>query len=331
MNKRTKTIAKTIENRPLDRFCRISQKVFFWLFASGFIVCTPVIVLFSLGYDFDRESKTFSKTGAIEFVTQPEDACITIDGKLLQNKTPHTERDMLPKEHIILIEKEGYFPYKTSVDVKSAMVSEFDIVLIPDSKTHKKEKLPFQVFTYFTVKRIMDERLICFTDKGVYVCDDAFNIEKQISSEVLQEGTAVQLKNIWYTNDLLMFWSEKQLWAVSSDIKEDEILPDINNVYTAKEVIQQVYVGLDKRYCIVQDGKSIQAVDVQNSRMVFQIATLMTTAGKVYYSEDDDILYVLEKDEVGPGMSVNVKNLGSNFISKFQETENERNGNKKNS
>ncbi|MBU1863100.1 MAG: hypothetical protein KKH94_05520, partial [Candidatus Omnitrophica bacterium] len=63
---------KTIERD----YYRIAQIFFFWLFVISFVVFTPIVLLFSLGYTFDYTSNIFVKTGALRLKTLPDAAHI---------------------------------------------------------------------------------------------------------------------------------------------------------------------------------------------------------------------------------------------------------------
>lgn len=88
-----------------------------------FLITTPVIVLFALGYKFDFESRQIIKTGSLIARTNPERADIYIDDKLQKSKTNSTIRFILPGDYNIQLSKDGYQSWTKRLNVRSALVT----------------------------------------------------------------------------------------------------------------------------------------------------------------------------------------------------------------
>ncbi|MBI2050010.1 MAG: PEGA domain-containing protein [Candidatus Staskawiczbacteria bacterium] len=110
-----------------------------------FFVVAPYIIIDALGYKFDFEQKKIVATGGIYVKALPLGANITIDSKI-SNKTSFLSptvfvQNLLPKQHNILIKKEGYFDYRKNLQVKEKEVTKLEKVIL------FKEKISFEILT----------------------------------------------------------------------------------------------------------------------------------------------------------------------------------------
>ena len=104
-----------------------------------FSVITPYIVLYSLGYRIDFVNGKIIETGGIYVRVFPQGADITIDSKI-KNKTglflnSIFVQNLLPKQHAVLIEKEGYHSYQKNLLVKEKEVTKLENVVLFKNKT----------------------------------------------------------------------------------------------------------------------------------------------------------------------------------------------------
>src|SRR3989338_1548352 len=90
-----------------------TRKILFFTFLLLFAVGTPLIILYSQGYYFDFDKKTFSKTGAIFLKTNPVKA--EKDGFQSWQKTLKVEPGLVTEaKHVLLVPLEP--PQETIAD-----------------------------------------------------------------------------------------------------------------------------------------------------------------------------------------------------------------------
>ena len=99
-----------------------------------FALIAPVIIMYSQGYRFDVKKMKFLETGGIYVKTIPGDTTITIDDKL-PSKTSSFTRDiliqnLLPENHTIKIEKDGYHSWTKTLEVDEKKVTEAKYVIL---------------------------------------------------------------------------------------------------------------------------------------------------------------------------------------------------------
>ena len=115
-----------------ERIKRIIILIFSVLFCVG---CT-LAILYSQGYRFDFRNKKFIKTGGLFLKTIPRQSEVYLDGKF-KKKTNILFgevffNNLIPRKYKITIQKEGYFPWEKSLEVKSGVVTEAKkIILFP--------------------------------------------------------------------------------------------------------------------------------------------------------------------------------------------------------
>lgn len=102
--------------------------------AALFIMVTPMIIFYSLGYRFDFENKKVVATGGIYVKANPLGTDIIIDTNTNKKtgifSTYVFVQNLLPKQHSVLIKKEGYFDYQKTLDVKENEVTKLEHVTL---------------------------------------------------------------------------------------------------------------------------------------------------------------------------------------------------------
>jgi len=76
-----------------------SQKIrglLYYASVAVFIIGLPVILTYTMGYQFDTRAMKFTRTGIISVKTEPPGASVYLDGRLLPEKTPASIAELLP-------------------------------------------------------------------------------------------------------------------------------------------------------------------------------------------------------------------------------------------
>lgn len=89
----------------------IGRKVFFFLFVAGFLIIAPVIVFYTAGYRYSFGAGRFVQTGILSATSVPKDARVLLDDQIIHQKTPAIVKNILPGEHMVRVEKDGYLPW----------------------------------------------------------------------------------------------------------------------------------------------------------------------------------------------------------------------------
>lgn len=99
-----------------------------------FFIIAPYIILYSLGYRIDFENRKIVATGGIYVRTFPTAEQITIDSKISEKPGMFNNsvfvQSLLPKDHTVLVQKNGYYDYYKTLPVLEKEVTKLENVLL---------------------------------------------------------------------------------------------------------------------------------------------------------------------------------------------------------
>ncbi len=88
-------------------------------FIAAFFVIAPVIILSTAGYRYNFSRQRFERTGVMLVETHPEDATVSLGGKVQKSLTPARLQKLSPGPYAVRIEKAGYRAWEKTVAVRS--------------------------------------------------------------------------------------------------------------------------------------------------------------------------------------------------------------------
>ena len=234
------------------------RRFLFWIFVASFFIFTPLILLHSLGYKFDKKHKIFVKTGAVFIKTTPAKAVIYWKGERLKNLSPCILRDILPGEYKLRIEKKNFYPYSLILKIKPS------------------------------------EKILLFTSCGLYTLSPDFGSIHHIGRWSLGAAVLSSIVGLRENNQTIIFWSHNAAWRITKTTKSrSEILPEL--IYKTNEKINDIFFALEGRYIIVWDGLNIIALDSRFPQAKFNLYQLKSVNAMVFYSSGSDTLYIKDK------------------------------------
>ena len=99
-----------------------------------FLIITPILILYSMGERFDFAKMQTTSTGGIYVKTFPVADQITVDSKVKEKpglfSTSVFVQSLLPKNHTVLIQKNGYYDYSKTLPVQEKQVTKLENVLL---------------------------------------------------------------------------------------------------------------------------------------------------------------------------------------------------------
>ena len=165
-----------------------TRTILFLLCSALFLIITPSVIFYSLGYRFDFETKKISQTGGIYLKVAPKQVEIYLDGKL-KKKTDFIfgsalVENLLPKKYKIEIKKENYHSWEKTLEVKEKGVAEAkNVILFPQDPK-------FNIITKRVVKfwPSPDQRKLILKEES----EDGwalklFELNKNIKSHLIEE------------------------------------------------------------------------------------------------------------------------------------------------
>ena len=98
---------------------RIWRTVLFAVFAAGFLISAPLVVLYTAGYRYQLGSMRVVKAGVLSLTSIPKGASVTIDSVLNNKQTPAVIDNLFPGDVKILVEKSGYSSWEKTLPIVS--------------------------------------------------------------------------------------------------------------------------------------------------------------------------------------------------------------------
>lgn len=113
------------------------RRVLFYTLVLVFVVTTPLVLLYALGYVFDAETRSFVSAGGVFVKTNQAGITIFLDGVLQRETSVFIAGALVPTvslgAHHLRIEKEGYRPWEKEIVIQKQRVVEYrTITLIPN-------------------------------------------------------------------------------------------------------------------------------------------------------------------------------------------------------
>ena len=100
-------------------FSRYWRHILFVLFAAGFLISAPLVVLFTAGYRYHFESGKIVQTGVLNVSSIPKGATVFLDDLIQKERTPAVISNVIPGDHIVRVEKDGYSSWKKTMEISS--------------------------------------------------------------------------------------------------------------------------------------------------------------------------------------------------------------------
>lgn len=178
---------------------RKTRNILFLSSALFFILITPIIVFYSLGWRIDWRNKKIIQPGILYLRVWPKSARIYLNGKL-EKKTDFffgsaLIENLLPKKYNIEIKKEGFQIWKKTLEIEKRLATEAkNIVLVPENLnliTLSKNIEKF--FLSSDEKKIILQELITSNPENPNSLNDSswalkiFELDKNIKSHFIEE------------------------------------------------------------------------------------------------------------------------------------------------
>ena len=93
--------------------------IIFLLFVFAFLLTAPLVVLYTAGYRFDLTHGRIVHTAVLNMTSSPRNAQVFVDDEPMSDRTPSVVDTILPGEHLVRLEKDGYLSWKTPLTFKS--------------------------------------------------------------------------------------------------------------------------------------------------------------------------------------------------------------------
>lgn len=295
-----------------------------------FALAAPIFVLYSQGYRFDFQKKSLVRTGGIFLKASPRQSNVYLDGKPAK-KTDFffgsiLIENLLPKEYKIRVEKEGYFPWEKTLQVKEKEVTEAKFIsLIPSIKND------FEILTQNVQKfwpSPNGKKLMLLEKEGAWSLK-LYDIEKNLKSLVLNErdisSKGAEFLNLEWLADAeinlnIAIQEQEKNYSLKLDravpvISEIEVPAIPSNILSLKKINKDEIYYLDKSGFVFKNdpNSKINSVpfplkpETEYQLEIFDNFVFLKEAGNLYLIRDSFEKILDNVDRII--MSPNKKNL----------------------
>ena len=179
----------------------------------SFLIISPVLVLYSMGYRFDFEKMKITLTGGIYVRTFPTADQIIIDNNISQKPGLFSNnsifvQSLLPDEHTVLAQKDGYYDYFKTIPVQEKEVTKLENILLI------KKNIQFGIITDKSLSPFNNQEKFIIKINNLYYSNAPENstlTAVQKSTPVLKKIVAFALQNnniIWIKTDGFIYKSD---------------------------------------------------------------------------------------------------------------------------
>lgn len=269
-----------------------TRTILFYLLLVIFLIVTPQVILYSQGYRFDWENKTYVETGGLYIKTYPSETNVLLNSEF-ETKTAGFSRDsfiqnLMPGKYTITLEKEGYSSWQKTLDIEKRKVTEIkDVVLFP--KENEFNSLIKGVDYFFPVSQTLS---VIEKNNAIYIYDKdkqeqnlIKNNENILDAKLFNNNILVETQK-----NYLIIDTQKQSATSLAKISQENVMLDNNgNVFYQLENIVLKNNTILKR--------NIDFFSINDDTLYYVI-------GGILYKEDEPLSETAIKIESGKSYEI---------------------------
>ena len=241
-----------------------TRLIILFVCVSCFLVSTPVLVAYSIGYRFDFEKMRIASTGGIYVRTYPGPEQVIIDSKIIEKPGIFSNatftQSLLPDEHTILAQKAGYYDYFKTVLVQEKEVTKLENIIL------FKKNIQFELVDAKISSPFDDKEKFVLKNNSLYYS----NVLENIGISATQKAIPV-IKNVaafcdyndpslitWLGTDGILYQSN-----ISNPIEEKETKISIMPVEIGKKDTYKLVCAEEKMFLIINNELFRYAGDIR--------------------------------------------------------------------
>jgi len=271
-----------------------TRTILFSICAILFFLIAPSVLLYAMGYRIDFTPPAgrirIVRTGGFYFKVLPKEVQIIIDGKF-KKKTDFLFgslfiKNLLPKRYDVEIKKEGYLPWKKTLEIQEKMVTEAkNIVLIPENPefTILGENIKNFFFSPNEKKLILD------SEEGLKLLE----IEREIKDYPIEKIAGEKLEEVIFSPD-----SQKALLKIESKFYFSDLTKTpfslIELVFLKSEIKEISFNSRDSTKIFFLENNELLKSNLEKkeiSPLVKEVLTYRISGEDIYYLDNSGSLF----------------------------------------
>ena len=297
-----------------------TRRLIAFIFILIFLICAPILILYTAGYRYNLKKEELQKTGALVLATKPTGATIMLNKSLIEEKTPARLNNILPDEYLVTLNAEGYYPWQKKLEVKVQETTfAEDITLFQKTAPVKMNAEKINWLSFSPQNRFATFTIPTATGEDVYLQ----NLSNPTQQDILfNEKTAIKDFKTTWTKDgslVLLDYNDKAMIVSNSILIRRNF--DISELVKTNK-LANFHWGEDSDSLFAQAENTIYQVDVSANKLN-KIYDLPKTNKLVDFLIYNNTLYLIE--QLGQKTyitSTNVSGDNSNTLVKSIELKN---------
>jgi hypothetical protein len=273
----------------------------FYVSCLVFVLGLPFILTYTMGYQFDRNTLKFTRTGLISLKTEPAGANVYMDGVLLNDKTPCSVNEVLPGAHNIRLSLEGYYPYSSDIEVFPSKVSRMEKIILfslrPDVQQLNKER----VSSFWVDEPRNLVYYINLEDNAVYRSDLEGEHFKLVANFIPLRPS---LKKWLFSPDRqkLLYFNNHQIGLIDLQAEGVSLPRALQFVVDyPNDNIQDIFWHADNYHLIIAGDKKICIMEAKPQGEPFVLANLNKRNASVFFDPRNEIVYFSDSQRAEDG------------------------------
>lgn len=247
------------------------RKLLFYIFLAVYLILTPYVVLYGLGYAVDPAQREIVKTGLISIVTEPRGANVFIEDKKYSGKTPAVIAGLHPGQYHVRLSMKNFEPWQKTVEIVAEKATRLEpVVLFP----RKADEERITDLTYVDIlPRGSDFKIFAQQGKSfqnLYRVDLLFKKENPVF-EVREKTEPLQILDdiISPESSTVLFKVKKtegEGWVLA-DLEREKILADLSPLIPEKPDLA-VWDPKNSSYLYLLKDGTLAALDVEQNQVL---------------------------------------------------------------
>jgi len=280
------------------------QRVRAFLFYASvciFLGALPFILSFALGYQFDRRTFTFTKTGLIVLKTQPPGAGIYLDQRLMSDKTPTTINELLPGTYNIRLELENHYPWHDDVKVEAGKVARLEKIILFSERANIKQLNKEKIAAFWIDQEKDTIYYVNQEENSIYTSNLNGDRYETIAGFLNITPLPARWK-ISTDREKLLYFNEHQIGVVYLQPRKEVSPQAVSFIlnYPSGKIID-VFWYSDGYHLILVSNKSIEVLEARPDSAPMTLVTLTKRNTSAFYDMHGDTLYFLDSQKAADG------------------------------
>ena len=269
-----------------------TRRLIAFIFILIFLICAPILILYTAGYRYNLKKDQLQKTGALVLATKPTGADITLNKTLLEQTTSARINNLLPDDYFITINEKNYYPWQKKLTIK-AQETTFaeDIILFEQTTAEKISTEKINWLSFSPQNRFAIFTIATATGEDVYLQ----NLSNPRQQDVLfnEKQPIKKFKATWAKDGslVLLNYNDKALIVSNSILIRRNF--DISNLVSTDELTNFRW-GVDNDALFAQAGNVIYQVDASLNK-TNKLYELPKTNKLIDFLIFNNTLYLIEQ------------------------------------